>query len=523
MLPLPHAQPLSATLLATILVAGCTAPPKPIVVVPVFPPTTFLEDSGSIAVAHGSTCGQSDEEDEQKEISLPGSYTLPQYANRAVVVLNGWSFEFLNGDHELRSMKAYLKNISLKNSVLTWDAHGYIKDENFDDPYKFCYYYTTIALNDAKVKARSIPLKAGSSAGLFTSVPKGSKTDSALNVNSNYLQTEPRRADEAIALLPQGFGLGYSNQSSAIPACFDCAVDREVLQIAFRLGRPEAFRSDSYFIDRPQALDADKNIADDGYLSWDTHAALRDQDERRAFWTHEYVDLLAGADLAVIEPVFSVLPAKRDGGWFKECASRPGPRIQEIEITGIPFTYAVPMLTGWDLTYRCSDEEHLERAGIWLHDIAYDGPRGKAGGTLRYKVSSLLDDDDDVPYHTARHNITILGLTSRPPADLVPKSNHPGFCRLDKQGRLLIDVANIGLGDAPASTTRATFAGGDTVDVPTPPVAHGFAGPLQPIVIPKSCQNYETCTFTVSVDADDVVTETTETNNQAKGACAFPK
>lgn len=68
------------------------------------------------------------------------------------------------------------------------------------------------------------------------------------------------------------------------------------------------------------------------------------------------------------------------------------------------------MLTGWDLEYGCSDH-HVTEMGIWIDEWSYT--LGPLGGTLRYKVSSVLRDKDGDPEHGRTKKIAILGLIAR--------------------------------------------------------------------------------------------------------------
>ena len=67
-------------------------------------------------------------------------------------------------------------------------------------------------------------------------------------------------------------------------------------------------------------------------------------------------------------------------------------RTQTFRISDLPFDYAVPLLTGWDLSYEC-EQQQVQRAGIWLHDIHFDSN----SSSLEYKVSSILRDKDGAP------------------------------------------------------------------------------------------------------------------------------
>jgi hypothetical protein len=45
--------------------------------------------------------------------------------------------------------------------------------------------------------------------------------------------------------------------------------------------------------------------------------------------------------------------------------------------------------------------------GVWIEDWSYQPP---SGGTLRYTVSSILDDNDSSRAHVVYDRVTVLGL-----------------------------------------------------------------------------------------------------------------
>jgi hypothetical protein len=86
---------------------------------------------------------------------------------------------------------------------------------------------------------------------------------------------------------------------------------------------------------------------------------------------------------------------------------------QEKVIDGVPFEFAAPMLTGWDLRDDF-DDEHAQKMGVWLSDIEYEQPTPRSSGTLRYKLTSVLRDKDADPNYAFNSNVHVLGFSSRP-------------------------------------------------------------------------------------------------------------
>lgn len=213
----------------------------------------------------------------------------------------------------------------------------------------------------------------------------------------------------------------------------------------------------------------------------------------------------------MIEPPFTILP-REEFGLFAGCPGVPATKTVEVEVRDIPFDYAIPVLTGWELQYNCEDQ-HVKLVGIRLEDVEYVKDPAETTGSLRYKVVSELRDDNNHPGHFSRHKVTILGLNGHEPSDLVPKLDEPGPC-------VTVAVANIGGDDAPASITRLEFNGvEEPVDIETPELPKGFKFKFDPFDVPTECGPGVNCSFSVIVDADMEVVETDELNNTASGVC----
>ena len=529
----PRSRRPTLRLLPLILLglAGCGPSPDPrrpplpkVARVPIVSTTVTpaLEAPGTLVVADGTDCGESDRSGTEQMVELAGSYALPAYADRATVMLNGWKMEYKNGDHHVRWLAATIDDVALAASTLSWAARGGISDKNFDDAYEFCYTYTVIAWNSGLIDATTGP-GATTQHDNFT----GLKDTTALTASFGQVESDAFVGKTTVALLPRGFTTGFANQSWAFPwdlgwppACFDCAVDHHLLQFGHQFDHSAPFLEtgrpyDSYPQDPPQAADA--SLGDARFQSWNGYTVLKDNASRRDDWIEEYVSSLAGNDIAETNPPFTILP-REDMGWFGGCLGEAGGvKAQDVEIRDLPYEYAVPILSGWEIGYGC-DDEHVAEIGVWLEDAVYDKPAGETRGTLSYKLMSILRDEDGQPGHYIRHKIRVLGINARQPTDLVPRSANPQFCDRDSLGRLQFLVANIGADRAPATVTRVRFAAGATVDVPTPPIPKGATISIDPVTIPAGACSGD-CSFTVNVDADAEAEETDEANNVAGGLC----
>lgn len=107
-------------------------------------------------------------------------------------------------------------------------------------------------------------------------------------------------------------------------------------------------------------------------------------------------------------------------------------------------------------------------------------------------------------------------------ADLMPEprpnatEGREAFCERDGN-ELVVRIKNNGTEAAPASTTRVTFEGNNTMELPTPQIpANGMVEVK--FAIPSGCHNPD-CDFTITVDAQAQVQEGNETNNTAEGRC----
>jgi CARDB len=467
------------------------------------------EDPGKIMIAHGSACAETDDPGEEEIIELAGTFTLPFYANAATVFLNGWRLRYLGGDEHFKSVSAAITDIEVILSTLSWVAQGHLRDDDFQDGYEFCYNYTLLAWNRDLVD-----LFADHSDDHVNGRDSSSQDTTALSALSSYIQNGDFAGKKTVAIIPQGFWLGWGE-------------DRHLLQLAYNLDHAEAFvrAGDSYDFLLPPAGSADASRVDQTIRRWESYSILKENDLRHYYSFWEHFSALAGNDLTVIEPPFTILP-KEDIGLGEGCLGGPevGLHSQDVEVRNLRFDYVVPVLSGWDLRYAC-DDEHVKEIGIWLENITYEKEPGSPTGTLRYTVVSVLRDDDDWPGHYSRHKVTILGLNGREPADLVPYESAPSFCKKDADGRLLVTVSNSGKGDAPASTTEVRFntlGRIKLIDPPitliaTPPIPRGFIATLEPVDLPPLCANG--CSITITADFHSDVMEIDESNNVAEGSC----
>jgi hypothetical protein len=495
---------------------------------------TVLEDPGTIIVYHGSGCAESNKSGGQDFIKVEQSLGIPQYATNATVFLNGWHLKYLHSDHHVAGLGTLIRNIQLDGGTLKWEAAGVLSDDNFDDPYNWCYYYTVVAWNSSKVNL-TIDHKDGTcdprdhrESNFFITDNTGTTT--ALSSFPRFLHNPDFASSKAVAILPRGFGFAWSGGD-----------DHHLLQVGYNLDHSEVFvengkkYKNGYYGDitplpvPSPAPTSSTSQVDSGFVSWETYAIFKDDDTRRDYTFGEIVSGLGGSDVGVIQPPFSILP-EEGIGFFGACLSGPsGIQTQEFVIQNVPYKYAIPMLTGWELGYGCMGDQHVTEVGIWIDEMHYDKTPDTPGGTLRYKLSSILRDEDNNPGFDFAHKVTVLGLKpvsggiqSDKLPDLVPFSpfgtSLNAFCRIEQGGKLLrVTVKNQGNADAGPSKTTVTFVNKPfTLD--TPPIPAGGSVDLL-FKVPSGCFNPD-CSFKITVDSSNQVDElNNEGNNTANGGC----
>jgi hypothetical protein len=369
-----------------------------------------FEDPGTIVVYHGFGCSKSDKSGRQDILKVEQSRDIARYAN-ATVFLNGWHLTYHNGNQDVAGLATIIRNIRLEEGTLKWEAVGLLSDDNFDNPYDWCYYFTVVAWNPAKIDLL-VDHKDGdcvshnpSDVNFFFAGNKGTTT--ALSSFPTILQNTVFEDKKTVTILPRGFGFkwGYGNSYS----------DHHLLQIGYNLEHGEIFNEKKKNYQKGMrgttTSGDDFSFVDTGYVSWETYAILKDNDGRRDYEFGEMVSELGGNDLGVIQPPFSILPVE-DVPWYDFTTCLPGSGIdtKEFEIQNVPYKYAIPVLTGWELEYGCDDQK-VKEIGIWIDKMDYDPVNP---GRLHYTLSSILRDDDTQPYFLSKHKVNVLGIKPAP-------------------------------------------------------------------------------------------------------------
>jgi len=338
-------------------------------------------------------------------IKVEQSVSVPNYANQAAVFLNGWRLNYLGDDQHVLGLGALITKIKLdrRSSTLTWNAVGELRDDDAEEAYNFTYYYTVIAWNDTAVNLTVDQGDPDNFCRAGTNFPDNSYfadntgMTTALSSFSSFIQNANFPSGKTVAVLPRGFGVVWDGG------------DHHLLQIAYDLNFSQIFAENrlqykkGYNAEGPAPLpNPPASPVDSGFVSWNTYAIFKDNDSRRDYGFGEMVSALGGNDVGVLQPPFSILPKE---GESAEIVNVGGVKTKEFVIENIPFEFAIPVLTGWELGY-VTDDQHVRDVGVWIDDSIYE----LGVGRLRYKLSSILADNDKDPEHYYRHKVTVLGI-----------------------------------------------------------------------------------------------------------------
>jgi hypothetical protein len=339
---------------------------------------------------------------------------IPSGYNTGTVFLNGWKFVYGNGDHHVQGLGTAIFNIAQvqngEQQELHWEVVGVLSDDNGDDPYDWCYTYTLLFWHRNQFDWQLIPPQ-------VAALPVDSDADPDIltfvheTVSDPGNDTARRELSGAVtvyapplAVLPRGFGLGWTE------------TDHHVLQVGFDLGTP--------------TLNGDT-------ISWTSSTLLKDNSDRHDYRGSEIVSVLGGPSIQMWhpdtvyrceddlcgEPVPNTVPLTPLKGYddVDGCVGGgPVTRQEHFMIVNVPFQYAVPVLTGWELTYDCQSDHHVEKIGVRITDFHYD----RRWRTLSYTIESTLGDDpffDPTTGGGVSVRVDVLGLqpTTLPPTPTV--------------------------------------------------------------------------------------------------------
>jgi len=271
---------------------------------------------------------------------------------------NGWDVQYPNGDHHVLGLGSVIFNISHRYNgpseyTLQWQAGGVLSDKNGDDGYKWCYRYTLLFWNPSVIDALAFQDVQYDESTTFVGKSQANDPDVGEIVGKF---TIPDEKDSPRAVLPRGFGQLWTDD------------DHHVLQAAFDLGTPPVGGT----------INPTGNT-----LTWTSQSILVDNDGGHGHDPAEIVTIMSGQSVEMWQPRsvlhlietnmveeptdLNLKPAEPING----CIFDGLEEYQEFYVVeNVPFDYAIPALTGWDLQYECTNHE-VERIGVFLADFEY--------------------------------------------------------------------------------------------------------------------------------------------------------
>jgi hypothetical protein len=359
--------------------------------------TMVYESPGLLAVFHGSSCAESDRSGEEIPMRIQEELVLPRELDQATVLLNGFRLRYLDDDHHVGGLGTAIGAIEIDRGVLHWEAGGAISDNDFNDGYEWCYTYTVLAWNSLQLQAT---VDHGDMGHAFRDIAW--THGSSLLPVPGYLSNPAWAGLDEVAVLPRGFGVLGGG-------------DHHVLQFAYEHDSGEVYvEGKKQYGNFTEA--APVSQVGTGFVSWETTGLIKDNDLENPQAVLDLVTGLGGPEIDLVAPPFTVAPREDASGLG--CNVIDGyAHVAEHEVQDVPFQFAIPVLTGWDLAYLCEDE-HVAQIGAWIPKWEWHPGTSAGGGTLRYTVVGSLRDKDGHPGFHQRTQVKILGLrriTTMPP------------------------------------------------------------------------------------------------------------
>lgn len=347
------------------------------------------EVPGTIRVEHGQACVSVPRAASSTEFAfrIQQSETFPgAYADSGAIFMNGWKLRYLNSDHHVQGFGSAIVNVrearTPEGLQLQWEAGGVIADQNGDDPYEWCYSFTLVGW-----------LRASTGFDMVSSERNLSYIKAADPGNVSAVHAIDGLARNVYgngAVLPQGFAMMWGDHS-----------DRHVLQAGFDLGQHYA--------------------AGSGQMAWTSRSLFKDNAVVNDFYIGQLVSTLSYSAPEQFHPAEVLVETANgwtpqankvaltpfDGDSSCTAVGNSTPTLRNYRVD-VPYAYAVPVLSGWELGYVCTDH-HVRQIGTAIVDWRFERRADGLGGSVFYTVEQALgDDSDNINY--ARVSVDILGL-----------------------------------------------------------------------------------------------------------------
>jgi hypothetical protein len=311
----------------------------------------------------------------------------PTYGDSATVFMNGWNLRYANGDHHVQGFGSAIVNIKESRQpdglLLQWEAGGVLSDQNGDDPYDWCYTYTIVGWARS---SRGFDAVAGER-GLTFMRPADPGNSTALHAINGGARTVYGPG----VVLPQGFAVMWNDSG-----------DKHVLQAGFDLGQ--------------------RYSAGTSQMGWTSRVLLKDNDAANDFYAGELVSTMTYASPDSYHPTsvylqtaqgyeartngVSLTPMSSES--FCTAVGNSTPTVQHYRIDNVPYAYAVPVLSGWEMGYLCTDH-HVREIGAAITDFNFVRSADGTAGTLYYTLElALSDDSGNINYAAA--SVDVLGM-----------------------------------------------------------------------------------------------------------------
>jgi hypothetical protein len=393
-------------------------------------------DAAKLKVDHGTACARAPRAATKEYIGMRiyGSATLPANFS-GTVFLNGWYLEYEKNDHHVGGLGSAIFNIAQTGNELHWDAGGVLTDKNGDDAYSWCYRYTIVAWARDRTRPGQAPGERVDMGAIHADA-SGRLVYVDSKLGGRRLRTNLKLKMPGVtpaAKLLTGFGVGFKDD------------DHHLLQFGFDLGKSRI-----------------KNKK----LKWTTDVVLQDN-SRRDYYAAQVATLLTGESVHVWKPDAVLLEEGHPNapGFIDNdlrlapyassnvCLGGPSSHTYSFKITGVPFTWGIPMLTGWRVGQNC-DDEHVKKMGAWIDDFAWVRNPGDSQGTLYYTVRTILEDKKPTGVESLFDGmqVEVLGINLLEPPGNAPASlTTPADAGLEAASDLGADLA----ADDPADVADA--------------------------------------------------------------------
>ena len=169
-----------------------------------------FEDREKFIMIEGSECIQRDNGDQPATLLI--LVDMPEYVDRGTAILNGWDLRYLHNDHEVRSLRAEITHSkmvtgSMGAPTLVFEVQGKLSDQNWDDAFEFCVYYTGMGYNSSFIDAQV----EGDYNGIDTWALQ-TESEGAVSMLESVWSEGSLKGSDSVAVIPRGFSFQYDNE-----------------------------------------------------------------------------------------------------------------------------------------------------------------------------------------------------------------------------------------------------------------------------------------------------------------------